>query len=196
VAAIRLISTQSNPCGDHVQANDMAESTSPGKSWYLIYSKPRQEKAAVENLLRQNYVVYFPQVSQLRTRRGKRQQVVEPLFPRYLFIHLDAQTDNWAPIRSTLGVMSLVRFGIEPARVPDELVEILKSRQNDDGLHEWAEPKLAVGDKARVVSGALAGYEGLFLARNSRERVVLLLAVADRQVRAVLARDQIEPVVR
>ena len=91
----------------------MTEPARSGKFWYLLYAKPRQEKIAVENLQRQNYAVYFPQVSMWRTRRGVRQKVVEPLFPRYLFIHLDSHTDNWAPIRSTLGVMSLVRFRSE-----------------------------------------------------------------------------------
>ncbi len=174
----------------------MAESINPGKSWYLIYSKPRQEKTAVENLLRQNYAVYFPQVSQFRTRRGKRQLVVEPLFPRYLFIHLDTTNDNWAPIRSTLGVNSLVRFGIEPTRVPRELIDYLKSRQNVDGLHEWAQPALAIGGRTRVVSGPLAGYEGILIAKSGRERVVILLDMVNGQFRAKMNPDQIEPVAR
>ena len=167
-----------------------------GKCWYLVYAKPRQENSAVENLQRQNFEVYFPQIRMWRTRRGKRQQVVEPLFPRYLFIHLDSHSDNWSPIRSTLGVSSLVRFGAEPARVPDELVDYLQSRQNAEGLHEWAQPKLIVGERARVVSGPLAGYEGILIAKSSRERVVILLDLVGGQVRAKLNPDQIEPIAR
>jgi len=93
-------------------ADDAIKMTTParsGKCWYLIYSKPRQEKGAVENLLRQNYEVYFPQIQLWRSRRGNRQLVIEPLFPRYLFIHLDSHSDNWAPIRSTLGGPCVVR---------------------------------------------------------------------------------------
>lgn len=172
----------------------MTESDRGGKSWYLLYAKPRQEKVAVENLQRQEYSVYFPQVSLWRTRRGVRQLAIEPLFPRYLFIHLDSHTDNWAPIRSTLGVMSLVKFGIEPARVPDQLIDFLKSRQNADGLHEWAQPVLEIGKRARVVSGPLAGYEGILIAKSSRERVVLLMDLVGSQIRAKLNPDQIEPV--
>jgi transcriptional antiterminator RfaH len=167
-----------------------------GKCWYLVYSKPRQEKAAVENLLRQNYQVYFPQIRIWRTRRRNRQLVVEPLFPRYLFIHLDSQSDNWAPIRSTLGVTSLVRFGAEPARVPDELIAYLQSRQNAEGLHEWAQPTIAIGGRARVVSGPLAGYEGILIAKSSRERVIILMDLVGGQVRIKLNPDQIEPLAR
>jgi transcriptional antiterminator RfaH len=172
----------------------MITPTRAGKCWYLVYAKPRQEKTAVENLLRQKYEVYFPQIRMWRTRRGARQLVVEPLFPRYLFIHLDSQSDNWAPIRSTLGVTSLVRFGAEPARVPDPLIDYLVSRQDAEGLHEWAQPALKVGGRARVVSGPLAGYEGILVAKNSRERVVILLDMVSGQMRANLNPDQIEPV--
>ena len=163
-----------------------------GKSWYLIFTKPRQEEVALTNLTRQGYGAYLPRVRQLRKRRGKRLHIVEPLFPRYLFIRLDSHTDNWTPIRSTLGVMSLVRFGTEPARVPDDLVTRLKSHEDAEGLHEWAEPKLAVGDRVRVVEGPLAGYEGILLAKSGRERVVLLLDMLGSQMRAQLATRQLE----
>ena len=64
-------------------------SSLPGKSWYLVYTKPRQEEVALTNLTRQGYGVYLPRLRQLRKRSGKQVPVVEPLFPRYLFIHLD-----------------------------------------------------------------------------------------------------------
>jgi transcriptional antiterminator RfaH len=173
-----------------------AASSARKKSWYLVYTKPRQEEVALANLARQGYGVYLPRLRQSRKRRGKRVLVIEPLFPRYLFINLDSHTDNWIPIRSTLGVMSLVRFGTEPARVPDDLVAHLKSQQDNDGLHDWAEPKLAVGDRARVAEGPLAGYEGVLLAKSGRGRVILLLDMLGHQVRAQIARDQLEPPTR
>ena len=163
-----------------------------GKFWYLVYTKPRQEEVALTNLTRQGYGVYLPRLRQWRKRRGKRLLIVEPLFPRYLFIHLDSHSDNWIPIRSTLGVMALVRFGTEHARVPDDLIAHLKSHEGAEGLHEWAEPKLAVGDRVRVAEGPLAGYEGVLLAKSGRERVILLLDMLGNQVRAQLSANQLE----
>ena len=97
----------------------MSDASRAGKCWYLIYAKPRQEKTAVDNLLRQAYEVYFPQIRVTRNRNSVRKVTIEPLFPRYLFIRLDAHTDNWAPIRSTMGVTALVRFGGYAAAVDD-----------------------------------------------------------------------------
>jgi len=164
----------------------------PSRSWYLVYTKPRQEEVALTNLARQGYGAYMPRVREARKRQGRKIMVVEPLFPRYLFICLDTHTDNWGPIRSTFGVASLVRFGQDPARIPDELVDFLKAREGGAGLHEWAEQKYRAGDKVRVAEGAFRGYEGILLARNSRERVVVLLDILGRQVRTKVGVSQIE----
>jgi len=169
-----------------------AQSQSVSKSWYLIYTKPAQEKVALLNLERQEYQAYLPLRRQMRRRQGRRMEIIEPLFPRYLFIHLDTHTDNWGPIRSTIGVTSLVRFGHEPARVPDSLIDYLKQQEGREGLHVWAEPAFKKGDRIRVAEGVFKGYEGILLARTSRERVMLLLDALGRKVRAQAVVTQIE----
>ena len=162
------------------------------KTWYLVYTKPRQETLAQDNLVRQGYGVYLPRVRLMRKRQGRPVAIIEPLFPRYLFIHLDNQSDNWGPIRSTYGVASLVRFGNEPAKVPDEFVAHLKKQEGQDGLHEWAEPKMIVGDRMRVTEGPLKGYEGVLLAKSGQARVMLLLDMLGKEVRTHLSPDQVE----
>jgi len=165
---------------------------SPQKAWYLVYTKPRQEGVAQDNLVRQAYVVYLPRVRLMRKRQGRQVAVIEPLFPRYLFIHLDTQNDNWSPIRSTFGVASLVRFGSEPAKVSDEFISHLQSQEGQDGLHEWAEPKMKVGDRVRVSEGPLKGYEGILLTKSGQARVMLLLEMLGKEVRTHLPSSQIE----
>ena len=115
-------------------------------AWYLLYSKPRQEGVAVENLKRQGYETYLPLIRTRRRRQGQYVSLVEPMFPRYLFIHLSDQTDNWGPIRSTLGVSALVRFGDLPAQVPDRLIDALKSREDDSGIQLLASQVGQIGD--------------------------------------------------
>lgn len=162
------------------------------ESWYLIYTKPRQEFIADLNLARQGFTTYLPRVRILRKRGAFRAPGVEPFFPRYLFIRLSRQNDNWAPIRSTIGVASLVRFGSEPARVPFELVDRLKRDEGADGLHEIKQSSIAVGGRVRIKDGPLSGYEGILLARSGQERAVLLLNLLGRPVRATLLFDDIE----
>ena len=118
---------------------------------------------------------------------------IEPLFPRYLFIHLDAETDAWRPIRSTIGVSALEQFGQHPARVPDGLIAALREHETGQGVHEIPVEPLREGDRVRIVDGTLSGYEGIFLARSGRDRVVVLLEVMGKPSRISLDPDTLEP---
>lgn len=169
---------------------------STDRRWHLVYCKPRQERVAKLNLERQGFVTYLPLVRQSRRRLGRRLDVVEPLFPRYLFIELSRKTDNWAPIRSTLGVTTLVRFGMEPAVVPLDLVGFLRSRETPDGLQDLPPVDFRPGERVRITDGAMEGYSAIFLARSSKERVAVLLDILGKQTRVVIPLDAIEPLAR
>lgn len=163
------------------------------RSWYLVYCKPRQESVARENLARQGYETYLPLLHDARRRRGKRVMQVAPMFPRYLFIHLNSQSDNWAPIRSTLGVVSVVRFGRAAARVPDDLLASLRSREDEQGVQILPVEEYRSGSRVRITQGSFAGYEGIFQAATGRDRVTVLLDVLGRNARTSVDADSIEP---
>jgi len=162
-------------------------------AWYLVYSKSQQERIALENLERQGYRSYLPMIRNRRRRKGRFTAVVEPMFPRYLFVYLSDETDNWGPIRSTIGVANLVRFGMRAARVPDSLILTMQSREKD-GVHTFDPPEFKSGDRVRIVEGLMAGYEAIFQAKTGKERVLLLLQLAeDKTARIHVSGDDIEP---
>mgnify|MGYP001559635039 FL=1 len=163
------------------------------KKWYLVYAKPRQERVARTNLERQGYETYLPLSRETKRRRGRATEVIAPLFPRYLFIHLDSQTDDWGPIRSTLGVVSLVRFAYQPAQVPDDLVATLRAREDSEGLVAVPRDVFKRGGRVRITDGSFMGYEGIFLASTGRDRVVILLDIMGKLTRATVGSISIEP---
>lgn len=163
----------------------------PGKHWYLCYTKPKSEHQASVNLSRQGYHNYLPMYRDTRIIKGKMVARVEPMFPRYLFVSLDTESDNWAPIRSTLGVSSLVRFGLKPAVVSDDLVAMLLEREDQEGLQNAPQREFEPGQKVRVHSGPFKDYEGIFLARNSNERVLVLLDILGKDSKLSIRSDQI-----
>lgn len=160
--------------------------------WYAVYTKPRQEKVAHANLERQGYNTYLPLVHQRRRRKGKVCDLVEPLFPRYLFINLRKGEDNWGPIRSTLGAVSLVQFGHQAAVVPDALITYLKSGEGDDGVHQLPEPDLQKGARVRVIDGPLGGYEAVFIEKSSKKRVLVLLKLLGNESRVNVKLSDLE----
>lgn len=152
----------------------MPEAT--GKQWYLIQCKPRQDMRALEHLERQGYQCLLPTHEVERLQKGKLQQLTEPLFPGYLFIHLDRVDDNWLPIRSTRGVNQIVSFGGRPTSVPEAIVSKLQSAS------KGVEPALIAGDRITLNDPSLQQIEAIFLERNGDERVLLLLTLLQREV--------------
>lgn len=162
------------------------EVTSDGRYWFLVYTKPRQESLAQANLERQGYDTFLPLLRRRRRRQGKPETVIEALFPRYLFVSLSVTRDNWKPISSTLGVVTIVRFGSEPAKMPGGLVSALRDQADEDGIRNMPKHTPAAGERVRIGSGLFEGYEGIFQDSSSRERVTLLLGVAGCATRVEL----------
>ncbi|MCP3673942.1 MAG: transcriptional activator RfaH, partial [Gammaproteobacteria bacterium] len=80
-------------------------------SWYLLQCKPREETRASENLENQGFTTFLPEISIAKKTKVGFTETEAPLFPGYLFIKLNNEVDNCAPIRSTRGVNKLVSFG-------------------------------------------------------------------------------------
>jgi len=144
--------------------------------WYAVNCKPRQEAVAEENLLRQGYRVYLPRIRNTRRRKGQWVDIVEALFPRYLFIQVDPIRHSIAPVRSTRGVTSLVRHCGLPAIVPEQVIETIMRRADaNSGLHHDNRPLFRTGDPIRLVEGPLVGMEGVFTEEDGEKRVIVLL---------------------
>ena len=104
--------------------------------WYLVHTKPLSEAIAQTNLERQGYEVYYPRLEQTVRRKNGWRMTIEALFPRYVFLRIDSDRQTLSPVRSTLGVATVVRFGAEFAVVPDRVVCDLRSRADpESGLH-------------------------------------------------------------
>lgn len=97
------------------------------KQWFLIYCKAKQEVRAQENLHRQGFEVFNPQIP-VKSKRKKQGigDKLEALFPRYLFLSADPQQQSLAPVCSTLGVTDFVRFGSKYAVASENLINDIK----------------------------------------------------------------------
>lgn len=150
--------------------------------WYLVHTKPRQEKCALRNLQQQGYQCYLPILRSEKLRQGLLTVVDEPLFPRYLFIRLSLgdSARSWAPIRSTKGVSRLVSFGIELPRVDDDLIELLRLQE----VSVQAEPKrlFRPGERVRLTEAPFVGIEGIYQMADGARRIMVLIEISSKPV--------------
>jgi transcriptional antiterminator RfaH len=150
--------------------------------WYLVHTKLGQERCALENLKRQGYQCYLPTFPSEKLRRGMLAVSDEPLFPRYLFIRLGLgnSAKGWTPIHSTRGVSRLVRFGLEPAKVHDDLVELIRVQE----ATLQAKPKLLFtsGERVVLMESPFIGIEGIYQMTDGECRVLVLIEILSKPV--------------
>ena len=156
--------------------------------WFLVYTKPRQEKRAKENLENQGFESFLPKIG-LPEINQPGTNTLELMFPRYVFTKIKKDEHNWPSIQNTYGVSHLVKFDLKPAIIPVDVVQFLKSSCDEMGVYYQTSriTDYVKGDKVIIKQGLLKGREGIFLSHNGYERVKLLLELTKQQVATELS---------
>lgn len=165
-----------------------------GAKWYVLRIKPHKERAVHRQLLARDIRVYFPsiKVEPVNPRASR----IRPYFPGYMFVHIDLEAKGDNVLRWTPGTNGLVRFGGEPARVPENLIQELKKRLANLKKVKEQKNKLENGDRVRIVKGPFEGYEAIFdMHLSGKDRVQVLLAYLNSQPQRVkLSAEALEKV--
>jgi len=153
--------------------------------WCAVQTHVRSEDKATFHLQRQGFKVFLPKHMKRRKHARRIDWVATPLFPRYLFVAIDPESTQWSSIRSTVGVGDLVRFGTRPAIVPTDIITEIMARQDDNGLVKaHGNCTFQAGDRVKIIDGPLNELEGLFHCVTDEERIIVLLNLMGREVKA------------
>lgn len=164
------------------------------RRWYLIHTKASAETLAQANLERQSYEVYLPRLQQRILARGRRRERIVPLFPRYLFLCLKEGVQSLAPVRSSVGVSGVVRFGGRYADVAAGVIEELQARADPvTGLHQLRPAPLTPGTVVRLAAGPFDGLDGVFQRADGAARVVVLLKLLGQETPVCVPAEWIVP---
>lgn len=165
------------------------------KSWYAVYTQPQNEERARDHLTRQGFDVVLPRYLKRRSHARRVTTTPAPLFPRYLFVAFDADADSWRVIRSTRGVVDLVRNGNEPVPVQEAVINEIQNRSDPDGYVVLARGvDFKRGAKIRIDAGPFAEMEAIFEATRDKDRVLALLSLLGRQVLVQVPIQAVVPV--
>jgi transcription antitermination factor NusG len=159
------------------------------RMWFAVYTKSHHEKSAARQLSHKGIDHYLPLYRSEHTWTHRRRVTLDlPLFPNYLFVRI-LQSER-SRVLSTDGVVMLVDRGDVITPVPDAEIERLRAE-----LHLRAsEPRsdIAVGQKGRIVSGPLAGMEGVVLRQKGDLRLILTVPLINRFVAVEVNADEVK----
>ena len=160
--------------------------------WYVVQTQLNAENKAVVHLTRQGFATYLPRYLKRRRHARRVDVVAAPLFPRYLFVEINMAVQRWRSIYSTIGVSRIVSNGEFPAPVPEQVVSLLKGREDTKGFMRLDyKPSFRTGDKVRILEGVFCDFLGLYEGMPDRDRVAILLDLLGRKVRVLLDAETI-----
>ncbi len=159
--------------------------------WFAVYTTSRHEKRVVEHLAIREIESFLPLYRSLRSwKNGCKVNVELPLFPSYVFVRLNRGVR--VRVLEIPGVLSFVSVGNQPAPLPEFEIEALRS--GIQSLKWEPHPYLVVGEKTRIKTGPLAGFEGVLLRKKGLLRVVISLELIMKSVAVEVNATDVEPI--
>jgi len=142
--------------------------------WYAVYTKPKKEDSVAFSLQNIGIEVLNPKIKFRKFKRNKLTDVIEPLFPCYLFANFDK--DKYAHlITYTRGVKYIVGKK-SPVAVQDEVINVIKDGIEDNNLIVIKPSTFKNGDKVLIKDGPFKDFYGIFEKEiKGHERVMILL---------------------
>jgi len=164
------------------------------RAWYTVQVKPHKEMQVYRYLRASGHEidVYYPSfpVDPVNPRSSR----IRPYFPRYLFVEAILSDIGESLLRWLPGAVGVVRFGGEPAIVPENFIHELKRRVASIEKASGSQlGDIKAGDRVRVKSGPFADCEGAFYTwLSGDERVQIFLEWLGRQVTVTASAHDID----
>ena len=159
--------------------------------WCAARLQARREHLALRFLAQSGYETYFPQLREHRFSYGRKIEVRPALFPGYAFVLIQLQ---WHPARWAPGTLGLIMDGIQPAKVPDPVIEEIRSRERDGLIDLPKPPPLRRDARVMILRGSFTGHLAIFADMRPRQRVEILLQLLGGEQRVTLAKKDVEVV--
>lgn len=180
--------TVARACNDAIA---YSETTNPSR-WFAIHTRPRHEKMVTARLEDQGITTFLPTISEVRRWSDRRKHVEFPLFSCYTFVNMPWLPEIRAKVVRMDGVLGFVGFCGETIPVPDVEIENIRTLLHST-VPYTAYPFLKIGQRIRIHGGSLDGVEGILVARNGNNTLVVSVDPIQRSLAVKIDGYSIEP---
>ena len=143
--------------------------------WSLVYTKPKQEDLAKNNLEELGFSVLLPMIH-LYKKDFSKPLKIEAMFPRYVFINYELG-DPIHKVNNTRGVSNIVKFGNNYSIIDTNFIKEIILLTDDNGIvkKQIRKKELNIGDDVTIKSGPFEGNTAKLLSYKSNDRVIILM---------------------
>ncbi|MDD4150613.1 MAG: transcription termination/antitermination NusG family protein [Bacteroidales bacterium] len=159
----------------------MADLEKDNSFWIALRTIPHKEKSVIRELELRDYEITFPLISKLLPSGKKR---FSPLISSYVFVKTDfKRLEN---LRYIPGSKGYLQTDYKPALVKDTEIEIMLkicgTLEIENDVHDFC-----CGDKIKILSGALTGYDGFII---SKDRKNICIDICEGALRIVFKTNE------
>ena len=163
------------------------------KNWYAMYTKPRSEFKAAQQLNVNKIIYYLPTVTIVRQWSDRKKKITEPIIRGYIFIKADEKERLLA-----LEQYSVVRCVTErgrPAVIPEwQIKNLMKMLEYDGDFHVLN--RLVPGQRVKIKDGPFAGVEGIYHESENDKMIAVSIELLNRSVIAHLPKESLIEVIK
>jgi transcriptional antiterminator NusG len=161
--------------------------------WYAVHTRSRHEKLVARQFLEKQIEAFLPLHTEVHRWKDRYKKVEVPLFSGYVFAQFARGSLRRQAVLRTTGVIRIVGFGQSDAPVPDEQIEALR-RVVESEVHMEKHKYLRVGQRVKVISGALAGVEGILKRIKGNARLVIAVEPIRKAIAVELSGYEVVPI--
>lgn len=171
-----------------IQLNTKINPAATGKAWFALYTKPRSEFKAAEQIEEIGVEYYLPTITRIRQWSDRKKKITEPLLRGYIFIFADERERVIS--LETQSVVKCIFDGGRPARIPqwqiDNLRTMLATRSEF-----FVQEGLTRGTKVRITDGPFIGVIGIVQDTVNGKEIAVSIDLLNRSVIAHLPKESI-----
>lgn len=158
-------------------------------SWWVLHTKPRQEKAVARELLARETPFYLPLMVSTSLIRGRRMEAYVPLFSGYVFM-LGTEEHRFNALKTNRLANLLPVTDGEQLRCDLAQIQQLIATRSFVTL----EQRIGPGRRVRVKSGSLKGLEGIVTERRKKRHLIVVVRFLQQGASVELEDWQLEPI--
>ena len=166
--------------------NDNTAITQKNARWYVLKTTYGREKKACDYLIAQNIKTFYPTITTVKERQGKRKTITESRLTNLFFAY--GTESQLTPLVQKNPLMPYLRFYCrfhreagelrrEPITVPQKQMESLMKicAEEDTLLFTETIHKFEKGEMVRIVKGPFCGVEGRIARFKGQQRVGVII---------------------
>jgi transcription antitermination factor NusG len=150
-------------------------------AWYAVQTRSRHEKKVAEEIAEKGVEAFLPIVTRIHRWSDRNKEVQLPLFPGYVFVHTDPSPESRLSVLRTPGVAGFVGSQGRGTAIPDKQIEDIRTVLHCNVPFEDY-PFLEVNQRVRIRGGALDGVEGMLVAKNTDQSLVVSIDLIKRSI--------------